>query len=93
VSFVLMANPSRPNGGILERFVGAHIPIIGITFSGATPTNSPEPHPLTTVDITRQYDPMSDFPTNPLNVLADFNVLAGELYIHPEPGYFAAGTL
>jgi hypothetical protein len=93
VSFVLMANPSRPNGGILERFVGAYILIVGLTFIGATPTNSPEPHPLTTVDITRQYDPLSDFPTNPLNVLADLNVLAGALYIHPEPGYFAAGTL
>jgi PE-PPE domain len=93
VSFVLMGNPSRPNGGIQERFVGAHIPILGVTFSGATPTNSPTPTPLTTVDVSRQYDPMSDFPTNPLNVLADLNVLAGALYIHPETGYFDAGTL
>jgi hypothetical protein len=93
VSFVLMGNPGRPNGGILERFVGDHIPIAGFTFTGAAPTNSPKPTPLTTVDVTRQYDPVSDFPTNPLNVLADLNVLAGALYVHPETGYFTADTI
>lgn len=93
VGFVLMSNPGRPNGGILERFVGAHIPVLGVTFSGATPTNSPDRTPLTTVDVARQYDPVSDFPTNPLNLLADLNVLAGALYIHPEARYFTVGGL
>ena len=93
VSFVLMSNPGRPNGGILERFVGAHIPILGVTFSGATPTNSPERNPLTTVDVARQYDPVSDFPTNPLNLLADRQCACGALYVHPEAGYFAADDL
>ena len=37
-----MSNPNRPNGGILERFVGAYIPILGVTFSGAMTTNSPD---------------------------------------------------
>ena len=93
VSFVLMANPNRPNGGILERFVGAYIPILGVTFNGPTPTNSPEPSPLATVDIVRQYDPVSDFPTNPLNLLADLNALVGFPYLHPEQNYFdTAGT-
>ena len=32
VSFVLLANQNRPNGGIAERFVGTYIPIFGITF-------------------------------------------------------------
>lgn len=88
VSFILVANPNRPNGGIMERFVGAYLPLIGITFSGSTPTNSPQPTPLTTVDVTNQYDPMADFPTNPLNLLADLNLLLGAVYLHPEGAYF-----
>lgn len=90
VSFVVNANPNRPNGGILERFVGAYIPIIDVSFNGAMTTNSPEPHPITTVDVANQYEPVADFPTNPLNLLADLNVLLGFLYLHPEPAYFAA---
>ena len=84
VSFVFVSNPSRPNGGILERFVGAHIPILDVTFTGATVTNSPQPTPLTTVDAAHQYDPVADFPTNPLNLLADINALFGFAYEHPE---------
>ena len=86
VSFVFESNPNRPNGGILERFVGAHIPILGVTFNGATVTNSPEPNPLTTVDVAHQYDPVSDFPTNPLNLLSALNSLLGFAYEHPEGG-------
>lgn len=82
VSFILTANPNRPNGGFLERFVGAYLPIMGMSFNGATPTNSPQPAPLTTVDITRQYDGWSDFPTNPLNLLADLNAFMGSFYLH-----------
>jgi hypothetical protein len=48
VSFVLTSNPNRPNGGILERFVCLYIPIIGVTFNGATPTNSPIGSPRST---------------------------------------------
>lgn len=84
VSFVFEANPNRPNGGILERFVGVHIPILGVTFNGATVTNSPEPTPLTTLDVAHQYDPVADFPTNPLNLLSDLNALMGFFYEHPE---------
>lgn len=90
VSFILNANPNRPNGGVLERFVGWHLPIIGVTFNGAMTTNSPEPHPITTVDVANQYEPVADFPTNPLNLLADLNVLVGFLYFHPETAYFAS---
>ncbi len=87
VSFVFVSNPNRPNGGILERFVGTRIPILGVTFNGATVTNSPQPTPLTTVDAVHQYDPVADFPTNPLNLLADINTLMGFLYEHPEEGF------
>jgi hypothetical protein len=82
ISFVLVSNVNRPNGGLLERFVGAYIPFIGIDFNGATPTNSPATNPLTTVDISRQYDAWSDFPLNPLNLLADLNALLGAGYLH-----------
>ncbi|MBI5338376.1 MAG: PE-PPE domain-containing protein [Mycolicibacterium rufum] len=90
VDFLLVANPNRPNGGILERFVGAYIPILGVTFSGATPTFSPQPTPLTTVDVARQYDGWADFPTNPLNLLSDVNAFAGTVLLHGK--YFGVGT-
>jgi hypothetical protein len=90
VSFILTSNPNRPNGGVLERFVGVYIPILGATFNGATPTNSPQPTPLTTVDVARQYDGWADFPTNPLNLLADLNAGLRILYLHPN--YFDVGT-
>lgn len=55
-SFVLVANPNRPNGGILERLPGLNIPLIGVTFNGATPTESAPTAPMTTVDVVGQYD-------------------------------------
>jgi PE-PPE domain len=81
VSFVVISNPNRPNGGILERFVGVYIPILGVTFSGAMTTNSPDVtgYTLTTVDVAHQYDPVSDFPTNPLNLLSESQWPAGLL--------------
>ncbi|HKV21630.1 MAG TPA: PE-PPE domain-containing protein, partial [Mycobacterium sp.] len=78
VSFVLIGNPNRPNGGILQRFEGLSVPIAGITFDGATPTNTP----FQTVDVTRQYDGWSDFPNNPLNPFATANAIAGIHYLH-----------
>ncbi len=93
VSFILTSNPNRPNGGILERFVGVYLPVIGVSFNGAMTTNSPQPTPLTTVDVARQYDPVSDFPTNPLNLLADLNVALGFVYFHPEAAYFAVDAI
>jgi hypothetical protein len=86
-SFVLIGNPNRPNGGILERFVGLHIPGLGVTFDGATPTDSCDADGTNcrfpTVDIAWQYDGWADFPRRPLNLLADLNALAGILYVHP----------
>lgn len=86
VSFVLIGNPNRPNGGILERFNGLYIPILGVTFDGATPTNSCDDTAchFATADISRQYDGWSDFPVDPLNLLADANALAGIAYLHPD---------
>lgn len=87
VSFVLIGNPDRPNGGILERFVGLSIPYLGVTADGATPTdsgcdaNGTNCH-LDTVDIAWQYDGYANFPLHPLNLLADVNAVMGILYEH-----------
>jgi hypothetical protein len=86
VSFVLMANPNRPNGGVLERFNGLYIPILGVTFDGATPTDSCDAEgnncQFPTADITQQYDGWADFPAYPLNLVADINAVAGIAYLH-----------
>lgn len=92
VSFVFDSNPNRPNGGVLSRFVGAYIPILDVTFNGATVTNSPQPTPLTTVDFVHQYDPVGDFPINPLNLIAVLNSLFAFAYEHPE-GEHGVATL
>ena len=89
ISFVLLSNQNRPNGGILESFVGAYIPIFGITFNGATPTNSPQAAPLTTVDIAAQYDGWADFPTNPLNPFATLNAVMGMAFMHGDVKAFS----
>ncbi|MCV7178430.1 PE-PPE domain-containing protein [Mycolicibacterium sphagni] len=83
VSFVLIANGNRPNGGFLSRGpAGVTIPWFlqfgGATFSGPTPTNTQ----YSTVDIAAQYDGWSDFPENPLNLLADINAMMGITYLH-----------
>lgn len=90
LSFLLVANPMRPNGGILMRFAGwPTIPILGVSFDGASPTDSADlgdglfAYP--TVDIVRQYDALGgDFPVRPLNLLATVNALMGYGLQHGE---------
>lgn len=84
-SFFLLANPMRPNGGILARgFRGMTIPILGVTFHGATPTNSCDTgNCMPSVDAAVQYDLLGgDAPASITNVLAWLNALAGYLYLH-----------
>ncbi|OBC10283.1 hypothetical protein A5784_37150 [Mycobacterium sp. 852013-50091_SCH5140682] len=85
VSFVLIGNGNRPNGGALERFRGLYIPGLDFTFSGATPTTTAgaAPGQITTYDIAQQYDGFADFPTNPLNPFAMANAAAGLVLVHP----------
>jgi hypothetical protein len=86
-SFFLLSNPMRPNGGILARSPFEFtIPIIGVTFVGATPTNSCEAATcMPTVDVAPQYDPMGgDAPASLTNVLAIINAAAGYYYLHGE---------
>jgi len=87
VSFSLAANVNRGNGGILERFSGfGSVPLLGIAFDGATPTDSPQnpddSYALPTKDVIIIHDGWSDFPVY-LNLLATVNALAGIVYLHP----------
>jgi hypothetical protein len=77
-SFFLLENPNRPNGGILARAPGLTIPILGVTFSGPTPTDTAFP----TIDVARQYDGIADAPLNPLDLLSDVNAVFGYYYLH-----------
>lgn len=83
VHFVMVGNPANPDGGFLSRFAvdidGAMptYPALGITFSGATPTD------LYPTDIyTYEYDGFADFPRYPINLLADLNAILGMAFNH-----------
>lgn len=80
LSFILVGNPNRPNGGVLQRFSGAYIPFVDIPMDGSTPTNTP----YRTTDISWEYDPASDFPLYPLNLLAVLNSLVAGFYLHSD---------
>jgi hypothetical protein len=86
VQYVWTANPMRPNGGFLSRFEPfGTIPILDMTFYGSSPTTSPgwaPGDPPNTFDYARQYDGWTDWPANPLNVVASANALMGALLIH-----------
>ena len=84
LEFFLLGNPNRPNGGILQRFAGAYIPIFDIPMDGSTPLDTP----YTTTDLSWEYDFFSDFPTYPLNVLAVLNALLTGSIVHGN--YFPA---
>ena len=86
--FVLLANPNRPNGGLLGRAAQTSDPTaeasaVGTTDAGtaaagtvaavATPTDTG----ISTIDITFQYDAVADYPAYPSNFLSVLNTLAG----------------
>ncbi len=84
LEFILLGNPNRPNGGLLQRFAGLHIPVLDVDFDGTTPLDTPYP----TLDISWEYDTVADFPTYPLNLLAVLNSLVGGMLVHGN--YFRA---
>lgn len=96
VSFVVIANPSRPNGGLFTRpSIFGHIPILDVTFGPGMPTNTSTT--VNTTDIAFQYDTVADFPRYPINLLAVANALTGAVvhgtYLQPvgdTPGSRAA---
>lgn len=79
LEFVLLANPDRPNGGMLARFPKVTVPIMGATFWGPTPETQ-----YKTLDVVREYDGFADFPEDPLNLLAVANALLGVVYLHSD---------
>lgn len=84
LQFFLLGNPNRPNGGVLQRFAGAYVPLLDVPFDGSTPLDTP----YTTTDVSWQYDAASDFPTYPLNLLAVLNAIVTGSIVHGN--YFPA---
>lgn len=94
LSFVLLGNPSNPDGGLLARFGDPSlpplsIPSIGMTFSGAAPSDTP----WDTAIYTIEYDGFADFPRYPINLLADLNAFLGIMYQHGEYPYLTDARL
>jgi hypothetical protein len=81
LSFVMIGNTNRPNGGLFERlaFLG-HVPILDATFGLPAPTDTCD-H-ICATDIAFEYDGVADFPLYPLNALATLNAIAGFWYVH-----------
>jgi hypothetical protein len=78
LSFIVIGNTNRPNGGLMSRLVGLSLPLpFQWTFDGAAPET--DYHVL---DISWEYDPMSDLPVHPFNLLADLNAMVAMLTRH-----------
>ena len=89
VKFLLLADPSNPNGGLLSRFDGftdmsgnthsleLNLPSLGVSFDGATPSDD-----YVTSIYSIEYDGFTDFPKYPINLLADLNAFLGIQQIH-----------
>jgi len=87
--FLLIADPSNPNGGLLERFNGfetlsgstvsdqLNLSSLGISFDGATPSDD-----YVTNIYTLEYDGFADFPRYPINFLSDLNAFLGIEDLH-----------
>jgi hypothetical protein len=87
--FLLIADPSNPNGGLLERFAGFEtlsgntvsdplsLPSLGLSFDSATPTDD-----YVTNIYSLEYDGFTDFPRYPLNFLSDLNAFLGIALLH-----------
>jgi hypothetical protein len=84
LGFTLVGDQMNPNGGLLARFPGfptgtnLSLPSLGITFYGATPSNTIYPTHIYTLE----YDGFADFPQYPINFISDLNAFAGIFYVH-----------
>lgn len=80
LSFLMIASPFAPNGGIFERFPGISVPFIVDNMGPAAPSA------YNSTFITNEYDPYADFPAyfNPLSLA---NSLLGVRYAHPDAYY------
>jgi hypothetical protein len=84
ISFVVVGN-ARPNGGLLARDPSGLMTylVVGVNRDELVTEPVPTDTQYSTVDIAIQYDGLSDFPLNPLNLLADLNAWAGMALLHP----------
>jgi hypothetical protein len=71
---IVFGNPNRPNGGVFARFPGLYAVPFGMTFDGAAPVTD-----YTVLDVSWEYDGVSDFPRDPSNGLAMLNAAFGFL--------------
>lgn len=78
LNFVLVGNEMNPNGGMLARFPNLTLPSLGLSFYGATPSDTPYP----TAIYTQEYDGFADFPRYPLNFVSDLNAVIGIATVH-----------
>jgi hypothetical protein len=78
LNFVLVGNEMNPNGGMLARFPNLTIPSLGLSFYGATPSDTIYP----TAIYTAEYDGFADFPRYPLNFVSDLNAVLGIATVH-----------
>ncbi|MCV7259909.1 PE-PPE domain-containing protein [Mycobacterium shimoidei] len=83
LSFVLLADPNNPDGGLLSRFGDPTLPpltlpSLQLTFSPATPSNTV----WETAIYTREYDGFADFPKYPINFLSTLNAFIGLQTLH-----------
>ncbi|CDO07755.1 PE-PPE domain-containing protein [Mycolicibacterium cosmeticum] len=80
LSFLEIAAPFIPNGGIFARFPGVGIPLM---IPGMGPA---QPSAYDTTYVTNEYDTYADFPAY-FNPLALLNSLAAVAYAHPDAYY------
>ncbi|OBK22210.1 PE family protein [Mycobacterium asiaticum] len=88
LSFIMAAAGNNPNGGLLSRFPGFYIPILDVSFNGATPASNPYPTQI----FTAQYDGIAHAPQYPTNILADINAVMGYFYVHNQYPALLANT-
>ncbi len=77
VQFVLIGDPSNPDGGLLARFPDLTLPSLGLQFGNSTPADD-----FSTVIYSVEYDGFADFPKYPINFLSDLNAFLGINYLH-----------
>jgi hypothetical protein len=78
LGFVLIVDPSNPDGGLFARYPDVTFPSLGVTLSGATPPDTIYPTDIYDVE----YDGASDYPQYPIDILADLNAIVGFLTVH-----------
>ncbi|KUI38208.1 hypothetical protein AU195_16555 [Mycobacterium sp. IS-1496] len=78
ITFVLTGNGTRNNGGFWAGLPpGVYVPVLGISFGDATiPGNTK------IIQVSKQYDGVSDSPKYMFNLVAGANAIMGQYYQH-----------